>query len=693
MASWAWDFSDGFTSNNKNAIVRYVTPGNKSVRLISRSNRGCADTLVKNIFINPLPNVVATGTATICWNAMAPLNASGALSYKWIPGSTLNDSLISNPLAGPKSYPNPQKYIVYGSDINNCVNKDSVLISFFPKPPVNAGPDTSVCLNKSNVVYRDSVQLKATGAINYVWTPFVGLDNNMIPNPKAKPKLNTEYVVEGTDINGCKVKDTITVFVLDPSLELLQSTDTFMCENDTIKLRVLDQGLITIYTWSPNKNLSNKNERSPFFYPKDTTTYILSISNYCYTKADTVRIDVRKKPPMIFPRVDSICVDQTYQINIKGTGIFNWRPNSSLSAFNIPNPVANPIFTTTYNVTLTDIYSCRNKDSLVLNVFQKPIVQIISRPRFVCFDIPFQPKLNADNNDRFAWTPNKNINDSTLKEPLITPKDSMIYAVEATNSHGCKDKDSILLKVQKPIVPIVPSPVHICENSFIFVEASGGLYYRWSPGYMINDTLSKKAQIYVNIDTFYKVYIANDCFIDSGIVKVIIDTLLDLKAEGDTTIYRGSSTTIRVQGDGSMEWFPNYLIDNSFSNAPIVSPFKTTKYYVKSINKNTCVSYDSVTVTVIGKTVLLLPTGFSPNGDGVNDLFGIIKYLNIEKLNRFDIYDRWGEKVFTTQDINAKWDGTYNGEKLPIGTFIWYVNAKTYDGEAVQQKGNITLLK
>ena len=84
-----------------------------------------------------------------------------------------------------------------------------------------------------------------------------------------------------------------------------------------------------------------------------------------------------------------------------------------------------------------------------------------------------------------------------------------------------------------------------------------------------------------------------------------------------------------------------------------------------------------MTVTVIGKTVLLLPTGFSPNGDGVNDLFGIIKYLNIEKLNRFDIYDRWGEKVFTTQDINAKWDGTYNGEKLPIGAFVWYVNAKT----------------
>jgi gliding motility-associated-like protein len=481
--------------------------------------------------------------------------------------------------------------------------------------------------------------------------------------------------------------------VLDPALDLLPATDTFLCEFDTIKIRVLDQGIITKYLWSPTLGISDKNARNPFFFPIDTTQYILTVQNYCYNKADTIRIDVRKKPPIQLVKKDSICLYQTYQINAKGTGTFTWRPNKTLSTFNIANPIASPVQTTTYYVTLTDIYNCKNKDSLNLLVYPNPLVQIVTRPKYICLNIPYQIKVNADNSYKFIWKPGYGLNDSTVKEPIVVAQDTQRYIVQATNFHGCIDRDTIDLNVQKPVVPMAPSPVHICKNSFLFVEASGGFYYRWSPGYMINDTMNKRAQIYVDRDTVYKVYIANDCFIDSTNVQVIIDSLTDLQAATDTTIFRGSSVKLSVLGDGKEEWHPNYMIDDVFSKTPTVNPIYSTKYYVKSIGKNGCVSFDSVTVRVVGKTILLLPTGFSPNGDGVNDLFGIVQYLNIEKINSFDIYDRWGEKVFTTTDIKVKWDGSFNGEKMPIGTYVWYIDAQTYDGEKVQQKGNITLLR
>jgi gliding motility-associated-like protein len=693
IASWKWELGDSLVATTKNANIVYTIPGNKTVRLIVKSNRGCVDTINKPIVINPLPNINAGPDVTICWNASTPLNAAGGVSYRWSPGKTLSDSLIANPIASPKSYPIPQKYFVFGVDNNNCVNKDSIIVSFFPKPPVNAGVDTSVCLNPSPFVFKDSALLNATGAVSYSWTPAQGLNSTIVPNPMAKPKVNTDYVVEGIDINLCKATDTVRVIVLDPSLELLPATDTFLCENDSIYVRVLDQGLITKYVWTPAAFISSSSIRNPLFFPKDTTYYALYVENYCYNKSDTIRLDVRTKPSMDYPRIDSICIDDTYQINVQGTGVFSWRFNPSLSAFNIPNPLASPRITTTYYVTLTDAYNCQNKDSLLLYVYLKPNVQILTRPRFVCQGVPIQLRSYSDPGSTFVWTPVAGLNNPTAQNPILVPSDTTWYIVEATNIHGCKDKDSVRLNVQKPIVPVAPNPVRICENAFVFVEAFGGLYYRWTPGFMINDSLKQQSQIFTDRDTVYKVYISNDCFTDSAIVNVLVDTLVDLQAATDTTIIRGFETTLKVAGSNKVEWTPNYAIDNVFSPTPTVKPLKSTTYYVKNIAENGCISYDSVTVLVKGKTILLLPTGFSPNADGTNDLFGIVKYLNIEKLNRLVVYNRWGEEVYSTTDIDARWDGTFREEKMPVGTYVWSVDVLTYDGENIRQSGNVTLLR
>ena len=88
-----------------------------------------------------------------------------------------------------------------------------------------------------------------------------------------------------------------------------------------------------------------------------------------------------------------------------------------------------------------------------------------------------------------------------------------------------------------------------------------------------------------------------------------------------------------------------------------------------------------------------MPTAFSPDGNGINDVFRISKTLNMEQLISFEIYNRWGVKVFETSDINQGWDGNFKGREQPMSSFTWIIKAKDYDGLDILRSGIVTLLR
>jgi gliding motility-associated-like protein len=108
---------------------------------------------------------------------------------------------------------------------------------------------------------------------------------------------------------------------------------------------------------------------------------------------------------------------------------------------------------------------------------------------------------------------------------------------------------------------------------------------------------------------------------------------------------------------------------------------------------NGCKNRDSSRILIYGKTVLLIPSGFSPNGDSKNDIFRISKHLNIKTLNSFEVYNRWGEKVFSTNKINEGWDGTHRGEPANTGVYVWKIEATTFENEKFYESGNVTLIR
>ena len=219
VTNYYWTFGNGASSTVQNPSTVYTTPGTKNVTLITVTQYGCRDTVTQSVILNPLPAVAASPTVQICPFTSTQLTASGGVSYVWSSGTTLSDSTIANPMASPLA---ATTYFVTATSSSGCTNRDSVIVNLFPVPRIDAGPDTSVCLATAN--FHNIVQLTATGGVSYVWTPTTGLSNPNIANPASMPQVNQTYYVTGIDTDGCHGTDSLTVYVLNPALNLIVDT-------------------------------------------------------------------------------------------------------------------------------------------------------------------------------------------------------------------------------------------------------------------------------------------------------------------------------------------------------------------------------------------------------------------------------------------------------------------------------------
>jgi gliding motility-associated-like protein len=142
-------------------------------------------------------------------------------------------------------------------------------------------------------------------------------------------------------------------------------------------------------------------------------------------------------------------------------------------------------------------------------------------------------------------------------------------------------------------------------------------------------------------------------------------------------------------------WTPDSNISSINSQSPTVAPKTTTTYSVAAVDSNNCSVSGSINVTVTANTQndFIMPTAFSPNGDGVNDLFKAI-LRNGATVTMFHIYNRWGELIYDKDRDNSDgWEGLYKNVAQPIGVYVYFISVKSVSGKVVTQEGNLTLLR
>lgn len=688
ITSQNWNLGNGTTSTQVTPAVTYTATGNYTISLIVTTADGCTDAQTLNVTVNPLPVVNISNDTTICPFTSAQLYSHGGVSYQWTPTTGLNNASGANPVATPPP-PNAITYTVNVTDASQCVNRDSVRIAFYPIPQINAGLDTSVCLNPGN--FHPSVQLNATGGVSYVWSPATGLSSTTVSNPTSTPATNTTYFVLGTDANGCKLTDSVSVFVLDPNLNVIANTSVDICERDTAYITVINQGASS-YSWNPTQYLTDPLLLSPGFFPPDTALYIITISNYCYTKNDSVLILVHPLPALGLNPLDSICITESIQLQANDAQTYLWDADATLSATNIANPVATPTTSTRYYVTGTSAWGCVNRDSTLILVYFPSPLSISPQVAYVCLGTPVQ--LNVTGAYTYVWNAEPSLSSSTIANPVANPLDTTTYYVTGTNIHSCVSYDTVTLNVQFPVTAVCDPLFDGCAGRPVQLHSSGGFYYLWTPATGLNNPYVNDPFAMPDTTTNYVITVSNDCFSDSAVTQVVVHPLPVVDAGPDTTIWRDTQAQLHgFTTETNHFWNPSTWLDDPFDLNTKAQPQETQWYELMAIDAYGCLGIDSVLVTVVAYTVLDIPTAFSPDGNGVNDIFRIARYLNIEKLLEFAVYNRWGEKVFATTDIQQGWDGRLNGQDQPLGVYVWMVSAKGKDDTRITRKGNITLVR
>ncbi|MEP6466981.1 MAG: LamG-like jellyroll fold domain-containing protein [Parafilimonas sp.] len=234
--------------------------------IVSAGNGICneKDSVLVSLF--PLPNVYAGNDTTVCGNNSAQLNASGAIAFTWDPIKALSDPNIANPVASPGS---TTTYHVTGTDVNSCINIDSVTVFVQPPPSLGLSPNNVTICNK------DSALLTASGGDSYSWSPVQTVLNPLSAATKVFPSINTTYKVVITNI-ACKVIDSFSASVNVKSLPAITVTKSNDVDCINFESQLMATGGIS-FTWTPDKFITNTQIDNPVVNPSSDTWYFVNV--------------------------------------------------------------------------------------------------------------------------------------------------------------------------------------------------------------------------------------------------------------------------------------------------------------------------------------------------------------------------------------------------------------------------------
>ena len=338
--------------------------------------------------------------------------------------------------------------------------------------------------------------------------------------------------------------------------------------------------------------------------------------------------------------------------------------------------------------------SCRfASNAVVISVMTPPFAQATNYV-FGCYGSTIY--LQAAGGSIYEWWgPNGfHSNDQAPAIPNVTFGATGTYVVKVTSTPGCFAYDTTTLTIYAaPIATLTPRSVSICEGDSVQFNAGGSIRYKWSPSTgLSNDTIPNPWAKPSN-DITYSVRVYNEytCF-DSLSVSVVVWKKPKAFAGPDQYFRKGRSVQLDGGATGtnvSYSWSPPTYLDNPNYLKAISRPPGTMTYTLTVTSNNGCgVSTDEVKLEAIDK--LFIPTGFTPNSDGLNDRWEIVTFEDYEEAIA-EVYNRYGQLVYRGSAKNYKpWDGTFKDKPCLPGVYVYLVNL--HNGKPVL-KGTLNLIR
>ena len=371
IGRYMWNFGDGATSSASNPTHYYKKTGLYTVKLVTTTRFGCVDSTVVDKYIKIVnsPLIKMTGDLLECEPANLKFSSefvrtdTSAVTWNWNFGNG-NTATVAQP--DSQTYETAGTYPIEVRAINSdgCSETISATVVIHPKPVVDAGVDTTICL-------FSPYALHATGADTYTWTSNSTLSCTTCASPDIRPKDLTTYYVKGKTVFGCEARDSVTVKVNQPFKMNVGKADT-VCLGSAVTLKASGADK---YVWTPSLWLNNPNSATPVSRPDTTITYqvIGSDNNGCFKDTGNVSVKVYPIPDVEITNGENITlqVGSSVKLVTKSSSdvtALQWSPGQSLSCVTCAEPVAAPKNNITYAVTATNQGKCISRDQITINV-------------------------------------------------------------------------------------------------------------------------------------------------------------------------------------------------------------------------------------------------------------------------------------------------------------------------------------
>jgi len=604
ITNWNWDFGDGATSTNQFPSHAYAAGGTFTAQLIATSNAGCSDTITQDITIFDLPNV-SFNHSSVCSNDTTHfVNTSTdvfPLTYEWDFGDATTDTITSpDHLYGAS---NNYTVTLTATSSFGCENSTTQITDVFPLPIVNAGPDTTLCL-------FSSLTLNASGATSYSWSN--GVLNGNTFSPAAG-----NYIVTGTDVNGCVNHDSLTVSFFSPPV-IDAGPDLTLCQHEMATLSAT--GTITSMNWD-----SGVVNGAPFEPLTGNWNFqVIGMDNNGCSDTDQVSVMVHPLPIVDAGPDQIICRNSSISLSGAGATTYAWN-NGVFNSTSFTPTVAS-----FYTVTGTDQFGCINSDSTFVAFELPPVLSGSFSVTSGCAPLEVDFSNNSGTSNSCTW----NISDGNSIQGCNTSytfeNDGCFdITLVSTSSLGCvydTTFPSAVCVFPLPHASFQPSPCYISESSPVTHmqnSTTGAALYNWNFG----------------------------------------------------------------DGTGSSVVDPWHTFPEAVDNYDIV---------LTATSDHGCIDTAHATVHVEEDLIYYVPNTFTPDGDGHNEDFKPVITSGIDpSFYHFSIYNRWGETVFESQDIEEGWNGEFKGITAQDGTYTWKIEFRTTIHRPVENSvtGHVNILK
>jgi gliding motility-associated-like protein len=736
LADVSYLWSDGSTDQT----LEVTQSGIYSV-IVTDNNTFCFTEDLIEVVINPAPLALTGDDQIICLGEDVTL---GVEIFDPVPANTflwtsdpedpsLVDTDISNPIVSPlvtTVYTLTETYTETG-----CFTTNSVTITVVGSSP-NAGEDQTICAG-TEIVLGPAIPIEGNV---FTWSssnPEEVFETD-VPNPAVTPLLTTTYtLVEEYTEFGCVNTSSVTITV-NPAPLAETGPDLDICPGDVVTLgATLGGGPIPLntYLWTSEPNdesMSDPTISTITVSPSQTTTYTLVetyVSTGCTTERSVV-VTVHDFPPALVISDASLC--ENSEINLgsdSASDDFNYVWSSEPAGFTSSdkNPMLVPSDYTldanneiTFFLEVSSQY-CASQNQVTLTIIPAPIVLIADDTGFCSAEEARNLNLGGDEIPGYTYLWESDADDeftSTEANPVVSPLATTTYTVTVINTaNGCAASESVTISISDLAFANLLNP-EICEGETAValgenIAVSGGMepyQYFWTDADGISVANILNPIVTAPFSGHYNLSVtdAMNCPISGQVQVSIIESpevylaINNDSIRGNVSIYIGQSITFQalpanyqlyefyiidapeeddtVEFEPGIEPVPGRLVQSGSSNAYTAFDLKNGQQIYVVAFDGRC-SGESTRATVI---VNELPNAFTPDGDGINDIFA--EGLEIT------IFNRWGQKVYQGARSSSGWDGNYNGRKVSPGTYYYLLNIYDEDNKKTTLKGSVTVI-